>query len=214
MKKILLNLLLIILLANTTIAQSYDHIEWQGKKVPSFTIEVYQNESITESAIKDYFEKMGFYAKKQKGISSYKEIQLAEIDSELHDVLVKVERKSKQEKDVSVVYFSMAKNYDQYISSTSDDQLIKKVKKFLNGFRELANEKALAIEIKNQEEKSKSAEKKLTELQVEKENLEQKILKLTQQKEDKIKEIDSQNQELENLKKALDNLIKKKKATK
>jgi hypothetical protein len=94
-----------------------------------------------------------------------------------------------------------------------DDKLKKRVETFISEFKALANEKELNIEIKNQEEKSKSAEKKLKDFLEEKENMEQKIIKLTQQKEDKIKEIQKQEQEVENQKKALENLLEKKKSS-
>lgn len=213
MKKIMSLLLVTLLLPSLIFAQSFEELEWQGKKVPAMTIEVYQNVSTTEAAIKEYFEKLGFYAKAQKGILAYKNIKLTDIDDGPYDVLVKVERRSKQEKDASVVYFAMAKNYDEYIKSSSDEKLKKRVYNFVSEFKNLSNDKALNIEIKNQEDKSKNAEKKLKELKEEKENLEQKIIKLTQQKEDKIKEIEKQEQELENQKKALENLLEKKKSS-
>jgi chromosome segregation ATPase len=209
-----LRLLLIVIAFPAIInAQSFDQIEWQGKKVPAMTTEIYQNANTTEAAIKEYFEKLGFFAKVQKGILSYKNIKLSDIDDDPYDVLIKIDRRSKQEKDASIVYFSMAKNYDQYIKNSSDDKLKKRVETFISEFKALANEKALNIEIKNQEEKSKSAEKKLKDFLEEKENMEQKIIKLTQQKEDKIKEIQKQEQEVENQKKALENLLEKKKSS-
>jgi hypothetical protein len=194
-------------------AQSFEQIEWQGKKVPAMTIEVYQSQSTTESAIREYFEKMGYYAKAQKGISAYKNIKLSDIDDEPYDVLIKVEKRSKQEKDASIVFFSMAKNYDQYIKNSSDEKLKKRVEAFITEFIALSNQKALNIEIKNQEDKSKAAEKKLKELKDEKDNMEQKINKLTQQKEDKIKEIEKQEQEFINQKRALEILVEKKKSS-
>lgn len=211
MKKILFIFIITAAVPVLLHAQTFDQIDWQGKKVPAMTIEVYQNESVTELAIREYFEKMGFYAKSQKGTDVYKNIKLSDIDDDPYDVLVKVERKSKREKDASIVYFAMAKNYDQYIKSSSDEKLKNRVETFINEFRKVADEKALNIEIKNQEEKSKSAEKQLKDLKEEADNLDQKILKLNEQKEEKKKEIEKQQQEVENQKKALENLLNKKK---
>jgi len=213
MKKDLLLLLFTLLLPALINAQEFDQIEWQGKKVPAMTVEVYQNTNTTETAIKEYFEKLGFFAKPQKGILSYKNIKLSDIDDDPYDVLIKVDRRSKQEKDASIVYFSMAKNYDQYIKKSSDAKLLKRAETFINEFKLLANEKALQIEIKNQQDKTKNAEKKLKELNEEKESMEQKIIKLTQQKEEKIKDIQKQEQEVDNQKKALENLLGKKKSS-
>jgi chromosome segregation ATPase len=211
MRKQIIIALFITVLPTLLYAQSFEHIEWQGKKVPAMTIEVFQSESTTEAAIREYFEKMGHFAKIQKGIASYKNIKLSDIDDDPHDVLIKVDKRNKQEKDASIVYFAMAKNYDQYIKNSSDEKLKKRVEAFISEFRVVANEKALNIEIKNQEDRSKAADKKLKDLKEEKENLEQKIIKFNQQKEEKIKEIEKQEQEVDNQKKALENLLNKKK---
>jgi hypothetical protein len=193
-------------------AQNFEQIEWQGKKVPAISVDVYQNEAVTEVAIKEYFEKMGYNAKSAKGIYSYKGIRLKDIDAKTnYDVLIKVDRKSRQEKDASVVYMSMAKDYDNYIRSSSDDETIENLRKFVSNFQNLANEKALENEIKSQEEKTKSAEKKLAALKEEKTSIETKIKKLEEKKEENIKEIEKQEQEVENQTKALKILLEKRK---
>jgi len=193
-------------------AQNFDQIEWQGKKVPAIAVDVYQNESITEDAIRTYFEKLGYNAKSSKGIYAYKGIRLKDIDSKTnYDVLIKVDRKSRQEKDASIVYMSMAKDYDNYIRSSSDDELVENLRKFVSNFQKLANEKALDNDIKSQEDKSKAAEKKLNSLRDEKASIEQKIKKLEERKEELKKEIEKQEQDVENQNKALKLLMEKKK---
>jgi len=194
-------------------AQNFEQIEWQGKKVPAIAIDVYQNETVTEEAIKEYFEKMGYNAKSSKGIYAYKGIRLKDIDTKTnYDVLIKVDRKSRLEKDASIVYMSMAKDYDNYIRSSSDEETIDNLRKFVAHFQHLANEKALDNEIKSQEEKIKSADKKLASLKEEKTSIEAKIKKLEEKKEENIKEIEKQEQEVENQNKALKILMNKKKA--
>jgi hypothetical protein len=193
-----------------TQAQSFENIDWQGKKVPAMTIDVYQNSQVTEEAIKELFEKMGYYAKVSKGIFSYKSIKIKDIDNEPYDVLVKVERKNKQEKDASVVYMAMAKDYDNYVKHSSDKHLISDMKSFMSTFQTSANEKALLLAVKEQEGKAKNAEKKLSTLKEEKTNIENKIKKLEERKLENIKEIEKQEQEVENQNKALKLLMDRK----
>jgi hypothetical protein len=202
-----------LLVLQVSFAQNFEQIEWQGKKVPAIAVDIYQNEAVTEVAIKEYFEKLGYNAKSAKGIYAYKGIRLKDIDTKTnYDVLIKVDRKSRLEKDASVVYMSMAKDYDNYIRSSSDDETVENLRKFVSNFQNLANEKALENEIKSQEEKTKSAEKKLVALKEEKTSIETKIKKLEEKKEENIKEIEKQEQEVENQTKALKILLEKKKA--
>ncbi|MBU6158621.1 MAG: hypothetical protein KGP35_06270 [Bacteroidetes bacterium] len=203
---------LAIMLIQAVQAQNFEDIEWQGKQVPAIMTEVYQSIEITETAIKAKLLEMGFNSKEVKNILFYKGIVLNEIEKEPYDVLIKVERKSKQIKDVSVIHFSMAKNYDQYISLTSNQELIGKMKKFTENFHLWANERALEIEIEEQAARIKSADKKLKELGEEKENLEQKLIKLEEQKTENLKAYEKQKQEVENQKKALEILKEKQKS--
>lgn len=200
------------ILLQVSFSQNFEQIDWQGKKVPAIAVDVYQNEAVTETAIKEYFEQLGYYAKSSKGIYAYKGIRLKDIDTKTnYDVLIKVDRKSRQEKDASIVYMSMAKDYDNYIRSSSDDEIIENLRKFVSNFQQLANEKALDNEIKSQEEKTKSAEKKLASLREEKASIETKIKKLEEKKEENLKEIEKQEQDVENQTKALKILQEKKK---
>jgi hypothetical protein len=203
---------LTILTIQSVQAQNFEDIDWQGKKVPALVTEVYQNEAITETAIKGKLLEMGFNPKEVKNILFYKSIILNDIEKESNDVLIKVERKNKQSKDVSIVYFSMAKNYDQYISLTSNRELIDKMKRFTENFHTWANERALEIEIEEQTERVKDAEKKLKELSDEKESIAQKLIKLEEQKTENLKAFEKQKQEADNQKKALEILKEKQKS--
>jgi hypothetical protein len=212
MKKLAFFIFLGACILNKATAQSFENIDWQGKKVPAMAIDVYQSPAVTEQAVKELFEKMGYYAKVVKGILSYKSILIKDIDAKTaFDVLLKVEKKNKQEKDVSVVYLSMAKDYDNYIKQSSEKDLIEGMKSFATKFQNVADEKALELEIKDQEEKAKIAEKKLSTLKEEKASIENKIKKLEERKVENSNEIVRQEQEVENQRKALKILTDKKK---
>lgn len=210
MKKCLVGLVC-ILMTNLIFAQSFEEIDWQGKKVPAYSIDVYQSVSITEEAIKEQFIQMGFNPKIMKGILNYRAIKIAEIDSDLYDVLIKVDKKNKLAKDISVVYLSMAKNYDQYINKYTDSGLVNKMKGFATKFQEWANAKALEVDILKQETRIKNEEKKLKELLFEKDNISEKILKLEESQKLNLKQIETQKIEVENQHKALKLLTDKRK---
>jgi hypothetical protein len=197
--------------SNLILAQSFEEIDWQGKKVPAYSIDVYQNSVVTEDAIKEQFIQMGFNPKILKGILNYRSIKISEIDSDPYDVLIRVDKKNKLAKDISVVYFSMAKNYDQYIHKYSDSAIINKMKGFAAKFQEWANAKALDIEIVQQESRIKTEDKKLKELIAEKDNIAEKIKKLEESQKINLKEIEKQKIEVESQKKALKLLSDKRK---
>jgi len=201
--KNLITLLALLLTGLVSYCQSFEEIDWQGKKVPAYTVDVYQNTDITEAAIKEKFMQMGYNPKISKGVLSYKLIKIAEIDNDPYDVLIRVDKKNRQSKDASVVYFSMAKDYDQYVRSSSDSELLSKIKTFTARFNEWATERALDMEIKEQESRIKSAEKKLKDLEDEKENVAEKIKKLEDRRKDNLKEIEKQKIEVESQHKAL-----------
>lgn len=206
-----LTFLLFMNFGNISYSQSFEDIEWQGKKVPAYTTDVYQSTAITEEAIKEKFIQMGYNPKIAKGILSFKAIKLSDIDNEPYDILIKVDKKSRQAKDASVVYFSMAKEYDQYVRSSSDAELLKKVKSFTERFQDWANERALDLDIKEQESRIKNAEKKLKELTEEKDNIAEKMKKLEERQKENIKELEKQKIEVESQHKALKILNDKKK---
>jgi hypothetical protein len=210
MKKIFLSIF-ILTCANLIFAQKFEEIDWQGKKVPAYSIDVYQSIGVTEESIKEHFLLMGYNPKILKGILNYKGIKLLDIDNEFYDVLIKVDKKDKLAKDISVVYFSMAKNYDQYVRSHSDSGLVNKMKKFAAKFKDWANEKALDISIVQQESRIKNAEKKLKELMDEKGNIIDRIKKLEETQKINLKEIEKQQLEVESQKKAMTILTEQKK---
>jgi hypothetical protein len=210
--KPVLFLFLFLNLFISSFSQSFEEIDWQGKKVPAYTTDIYQSTEITEDAIKEKFIQMGYNPKIVKGILSYKAIKLSDIVEEPYDVLIKIDKKNKQSKDQSVVYFSMAKEYDQYVRSSSDPELLKKLRNFTQKFQEWANERALDLEIKEQESRIKNTEKKLKELTEEKENITEKIKKLEERQKDNLKELEKQQNEVESQHKALKILLEKKKS--
>ncbi|NCU05523.1 MAG: hypothetical protein GXC73_16245, partial [Chitinophagaceae bacterium] len=153
----------------------------------------------------------GYSAKESKGVYTYKAVRIPEIMEETFDVLLKVERKSRKEKDESIVYFVVARGGENYVKATDDAVLIAKIKQYCLGFIPLAEAQSLEVEIKGQEDKVKSTEKKLRDYEDESSSLEKRKKKLEEDIEENKKNIEKQKVEVDNQKKALDVLRAKRK---
>jgi valyl-tRNA synthetase len=211
MKKQIYTLLTFLLVAMYAGAQSYGELEWQKKKIPAMILEVPYTASVTEDAIRQKFSQMGYSAKESKGVYTYKAVRIPEIQDETFDVLLKVDRKSRKEKDESNIYFVVARGAENFVKSTDDPVLIAKIKQYVLGFIPLAEAQALEVEIKDQEDKVKSNEKKLKDYEDESGSLERKKKKLEDDIEENKKNIEKQKGEVENQRKALDVLRAKRK---
>ena len=211
MKKQIYTLLTFLLVAMYAGAQSYGELEWQKKKIPAVILEVPYTASVTEDAIRQKFSQMGYSAKESKGVYTYKAVRIPEIQDETFDVLLKVDRKSRKEKDESNIYFVVARGAENFVKSTDDPVLIAKIKQYVLGFIPLAEAQALEVEIKDQEDKVKSNEKKLKDYEDESGSLERKKKKLEDDIEENKKNIEKQKGEVENQRKALDVLRAKRK---
>lgn len=81
-------------------------IEFNGGKYSGYTIQYNASPDIVEEAIKQQFKQLGTKAKETKGFMVYRNVVLTSIDpSKPLDAFIKVERKSKKEKDLAIVYF-------------------------------------------------------------------------------------------------------------
>lgn len=210
MKKLILfvNFLPLVLFAA---AQSFGELEWQKTKIPATIIEIPQSASATEAAIKQKLAQLGYNGKETKGVTVYKGVRIPEISSETVDLYLKVERKSRKEKDEAVVYFAVARGYENFAKHDSDAGFIKGIHTYTANFNGWAEAEALEREIKGQEDKLKSAEKKADDLQNESESLQKRLKKLQDDIEENKKNIEKQKAEVENQRKALDILRSKRK---
>ncbi len=212
MKKQLLFLVAVFLVAVSVKAQNFGELEVQKKKIPALITEVPYAASVTEDAIRQKFSQMGYSAKESKGVYTYKGVRIPDISDETLDIMIKVERKSRKEKDESNVYFIVSRGYENYIKATDDAAFLERVKQYCRSFIPLAEAQALEVEIKDQEDKVKSTEKKLKDYEDESVSLEKRLRKLQEDMEENKKNIEKQKGEVENQKKALDVLRAKRKA--
>src|SRR5690606_10651294 len=201
---ILLSILLS--LAIVVNAQSREgSIEYLKKDYKAMVIEFPYSPSVVEDAITSRMEKLGYKKKTSKGFLVYKNAVLSEISSEPADYMIKVERKSRKEKDESVVHLVMLRvdedilgRNDALINSnarTSMDRLVPEVDAF-----------DLDLEVRAQEKVVERARKKLSGLEEDKEILEKKTKQLQDDLEKNAKSQVSQQQEIEKQEKVLEEL--------
>jgi hypothetical protein len=192
-------------------AQNWGELEWQKKKIPATIIEVPHSASVTEAAIKQKLTQLGYNGKETKGVTVYKGVRIPEISNEAFDLYMKVERKSRKDKDESVVYFIVSKGYENFLKSGDDPAMSQNINTYTSNFSPWAEAEALERDIKDQEEKISRAEKKATDLQDESESLQKRLKKLQDDIEQNKKDIEKQKTEVENQRKALDVLKAKRK---
>jgi chromosome segregation ATPase len=157
-------------------------------------------------------EKKGYKKKESKGFLVYKNAVISEISSEPADYMVRVERKSRKDRDESVVYLIMNRG-EENIMARSDAFLNSNMKTFLNGMTPNVEALNLEREIQAQEEVVAKAEKRLRNLKDDQEDMEKKIKKLQEDLKDNAKDQEKQQKEIEAQQIALESLRGKRKAT-
>ena len=117
MKKINLMLVCLLLMIVTVQAQSTEAIAdtvkpmatagtimYDKTSVPCYTIEMPFSEDVAKEAIKKRFKQFGASSKERKGFMEFKNVSIPEIrNGSLVDAYINVDRKSKKEKDNSLV---------------------------------------------------------------------------------------------------------------
>ena len=188
------------------------------KKIqPGLVLELPNNTDVAESTILQKLKETGYnpetkgelFWKKNKldGFYVFNGIVLAALNNQKLDMYFKVEPKSKTQKDQSTIYLLVSKGYDNFISPEIDTATFAAATAFLNGFVDGTASYRLNLDIEEQENVVKNAEKKLTNLQDDDKDLVKKIdelqADLRNKKNDQLmqeKEITNQKIKLELLK--------------
>ena len=193
MRKVIL-LAALFFISRTGHAQSYDGtVDYQKTKQATAILELPYPPGV-EDAIKDKMKRMGYTGKESKGFITFKGVR--DSSGKEMDYVVRVERKSRKEKDESVVYlFGQGANIDMAKIGEGSDMGFLKVK--LNSMQPDIEAYNLEVQITDQEETVKKAEKKF-------DNLQDDI-------SDNKKDQEKQKTEIENQKKVLDTLKSKRK---
>ena len=171
MKKIALLFMSVLAVSITVFAQAYESsIQYDKKKQVAIAIDYTFPPEAVENAFNQKMEKMGYKGKEEKGILNkdkgflvYKNAYVTDISPDRMDYIVKVERKSRKEKDETVLYLIMNKNGENAMA-TMEAVSVGQAKVFLNNMIPDIEAANLELQIKDQEEIVAKAEKKLNGL--------------------------------------------------
>jgi hypothetical protein len=207
MKRVLLLLIAAFLFSLSSFSQAYEsQITYGKKKQKAITIDYSYPQEAVENAIVKKLESMGQSGKEQKGIFNkdkgfivFKDATVADVSDATMDYVIKVERKSRKEKDETTLYLVLQKNGEDAVT-TLDSYSVGKAKSFLNNLLPEIEEANLELQITAQDETVVKSEKKFKDLQDEKSDLEKKLKKNAENLENQQKLIDTQRQALDGLK--------------
>lgn len=192
-------------------AQSYEGtVDYQKKNETAIIIEFPYPPSVVEDAIIDKMERLGYKKKESKGFLLFKNAILTDISAEPADYMIRVDRKSRKDKDESIVYLLVNRN-DENIVARRDALLNSNAKTFLNKLAPEVDAYNLEVQIKDQENVVSKAEKKFKDLQDDQESMEKKIKKLQEDLKDNAKDQDNQQKEIERQKQLLEAMKGKRK---
>jgi len=203
MKKVLF-LTVTIIISFISSSQAYEEkIQYDKKKQPAIVIEYRYPPEAVENALIARFSKMGYKGKEEKGIFNrdrgfmeFRNAYVTDISTDRMDYIIKVERKSRKESDESIVYMIMYKNDENAMEKMTANN-VGQAKVFLNNMIPDIEEAHLEIQIRDQEDVVAKAEKKLKQLQEDKQDLEKKLADNEKSQDDTIKDIDVQKKNLE-----------------
>jgi hypothetical protein len=204
MNKILLTVVVALLINTLSFAQAYEGIvEFDKKKQDAFLIDYSYSPEAVENAIVKKMEMLGYKPKEEKGLFNkdkgfkvFKGAYVTEANPERLDYIIKVESKSKKNKDESVVSMILLKDGNNAKAAFAATD-IQKVKSFLKDLMPNIEAADLEIQIRNSEEALTKAEKKLTGLKDEKTELEKKLSDNQKGQEDTQKDIEAKKIALE-----------------
>lgn len=160
-------------------------VEYNGQKYPCYLTEYNLPPQQTEDVIVNKMRSEGYNASKSKGFLVYKNVHLQDLNSgEPQDILFKIERKSRKERDHSIVTMIATKaglipeERVKGAKNVADIALSENSVPFINSFQSDMKMSAYNLAVSNQEDVVSKAEKRLQKLQDEQSKLEKKIKNL------------------------------------
>ncbi len=211
MKKIVF-LALASFACSVTMAQSrYTTAEYQKIARPAVANEIPFPEKTVSNAIEDKMGKMGYKGKSSKGFTVYSGVRLPELGNEAYDLYYMIDKVSRKDKGTSTVSLMISKGFDNFVSDSSDAAVIANAKTYLNNLRDMVAAYDLELQIVDQEDAIKKADKKYTNLVDEATDLQKKKRKLEDQITDNTAAQAAQKTEAEKQRQILETLKQQRK---
>lgn len=188
MKKLIASVAVLLTLCNISFSQStITTISYNNSNQTGLMLELPYNQDVSEGFIVTNLKKTGYEPEtkgslfwknnKINGFYTFKGVSLEGADQPV-DLYFKVDRKSKKQKDQSVIYMLISKGGESFINSGSNETLYNAGKKFLNGFVEQSAAYKLDLDIKGQEDAVNAAQKKMDKLKEDEKSMNKKIEQL------------------------------------
>lgn len=185
--------------------------EYQKSKLPAAVIELPYAPSTIEAAIEEHFNKKGHKSASSKDYKVYRNVQAG---NDRYDAYLKVERKSRKEKEAAVVYMVVTKPNEVITAKAAGDQHgVEDAKEFLNNLVPDVEEHQLNLDILAQEELIKKAEKKYNSLLSDSTDLAKRKLQLEEKITENSTALQAQQAELEKERLALEAVRSRRKAS-
>ena len=171
MKSIYLVVFSCFIFSAPAFSQAYEgNLEYDKKKQQAIMIDYPHSQEAVENAIIRRIEKQGYKAEiekglfnKDKGVFVFKNAFVKDISDNRMDYIIKLERKSRKQKDETTLYLIMNKDGEN-VMTAKDDVAIGNAKSFLNNMLPEIEEASLELQIKAQDETVAKAEKKCVNL--------------------------------------------------
>ncbi len=197
----------ILMFSVVSFSQAYEtNITYDKKKQRAIAIDYAYPQEAVQNAITTRIQKEGHNMKAEKGLFNkdkgfivVKDAFVTEISEERLDYILKVDRKSRKDKDESTLYLVVNKNGEDLINTMGAEE-IRRIKSFMVDLAPEIEEANLELQIKAQDDVVVKAEKKYKDLQDEKASLEKKLQKNQEEIEAQEKNIENQRSALELLK--------------
>ena len=201
--KIILSLFFSLLATTFAFAQTpmQTTVEYNGQKYPCYITEYNLPPDEAKNVIVNKLKSEGYNADKSRGFLVYRNARLKDLNpDEPQDVLFKIERKSRKEKEISIVTMIAAKaglipeDKVKGAKMVADIEPSANSVAFIKSFQGGFNMAAYNLAVSNQEDEVANAEKKLKNLQDDQAKLEKKIKDyqddLAKNKADQVKQAD------------------------
>lgn len=204
MKKNVLFFISFLLMGIVVKAQAYEStIKYNKADQPALAIEYNYPPDLVEKALISKLESLGVKGKSSKGFRVYSGATIPEINSTAMDYIFSVDKKSRKDKNTSVIHMIVS---GSNVVGDNNGSIKENAKVFLSNLKPNIEAGDLEVQIKAQEEVLSKAEKKLKSLQSDQSDLEKKIKKAQEDLSKNGNDQVQQNGEIERQKQVLDAL--------
>jgi len=219
--KLLFSLIVSLLVSGFVFAQApmKTTAEYNGQKYPCYIVEYNLPPDEAENVIKNKLRAEGYNSDKSKGYLVYRNVKLKELNpDEAQDVLFKIDRKSRKEKDKSLVTIITAKaglipeDKVKGAKMVADIEPSTNTTDFINSFQSGIDQQSYNLAVSAQEDEVADAQKKLKKLQDTQVKLEKKIKDYQSDLEANKKDQETQTNEIAKQKSLLEDIKAKKPA--